>query len=61
FNSVPFPPIGAAGGATGSVVGSAEFAFFDGNSGTFTYTVNGETQTKNITREVFTAPGTVCH
>jgi hypothetical protein len=61
FNAMPFPPLGTPGGATGSVVGTAQLAFFDGNSGTFTYTVNGETQSRDITREVFTAPGTVCH
>jgi hypothetical protein len=52
---------GSPGGATGSTVGSVQFAFFDGDSGTFTYTVNGETQSRDITREVFTPPGTVCH
>ncbi len=61
FNAVPFPPLGAPGGATGSTVGSVQLAFFDGNSGIFTYTVNGETQSRDITREVFTPPGTVCH
>jgi hypothetical protein len=61
FNAVPFPPLGSLGGAQGSVVGTASFAFFDGNSGTFSYTIGGVAQTKNITREVFTSPGTVCH
>jgi hypothetical protein len=61
FNAVPFPPIGSPGGATGSVVGTATLSFFDGNSGTFSYSVDGVVQTKNITREVFTSPGTVCH
>jgi hypothetical protein len=61
FNAVPFPPLGSPGGATGLTVGSVQLAFFDGNSGIFTYTVNGETQSRDITREVFTAPGTVCH
>jgi hypothetical protein len=61
FNAVPFPPLGSPGGATGSTVGSVQLAFFDGNSGIFTYTVNGETQSRDITREVFTPPGTVCH
>jgi serine protease len=61
FNAVPFPPLGSPGGATGSTVGSIQLAFFDGNSGTLTYTANGETQSRDITREVFTAPGTVCH
>ena len=60
FNAVPFPPLGSPGGATGSTVGSAQLAFFDGNSGIFSYTVDGETQSRDITREVFTAPGTVC-
>lgn len=61
FNAVPFPPLGSQGGAIGSTVGTASFSFYDGNSGIFTYTVNGETQSKDITREIFTAPGTVCH
>jgi hypothetical protein len=61
FNAVPFPPIGSPGGATGSVVGTATLSFFDGNSGTFRYSVDDVVQTKDITREVFTSPGTVCH
>ena len=61
FDAVPFPPIGSPGGATGSVVGTATLSFFDGNSGTFSYSVDGVVQTKNITREIFTSPGTVCH
>jgi serine protease len=61
FNAVPFPPLGSPGGATGTTVGTVELAFFDGSSGTFTYTVNGEAQSRDITREEFTPPGTVCH
>lgn len=61
FDAVPFPPIGATGGPTGVVVGAATFTFADGNAATFNYTVEGVTQTKAITREVFTSPGTVCH
>ncbi len=61
FNSVPFPAIGSPGGATGSVVGTATLSFFDGNSGTFSYTVDGIAQSKSITREIFSSPGTVCH
>ena len=61
FNAVPFPPIGKPGGATGTTVGTASISFFDGNSAEFDYTVNGESQSRDITREVFTAPGTVCH
>jgi hypothetical protein len=60
FNAVPFPPIGAPGGPTGVVVGTATFTFANGNAATFNYTVDGATQTKSITREVFTSPGTVC-
>jgi serine protease len=61
FNAVPFPPMGSPGGATGTPVGTATFTFSDGNTGTFAYTVNAETQTKNITRELFQPPaGTVC-
>jgi serine protease len=61
FNSVPFPPINSPGGATGNVVGTATLAFFDGNSGIFSYTVDGVAQTKSITREIFVSPGTICH
>ena len=34
--------------------------FANGNSATFAYTVNGVTQTKAITRQVFRTPGTIC-
>ena len=61
FNSVPFPPLATPGGAQGSNVGTATFNFVDGNTGTFSYTVNGVTQAKAITREIFTPPGTMCH
>ena len=61
FNAVPFPPTGTPGGATGTNVGTASFTFADGSTASFTYTVNGVTQTKNITRELFQPPGgTVC-
>jgi hypothetical protein len=61
FNSVPFPAQGTPGGAAGTNVGTAKFTFSDGNTGTFMYTVNGITQTKNITRELFNPPSaTVC-
>ena len=61
FNAVPFAPIGSPGGASGTVVGSATLSFSDGDSGTFNYTIGGVAQSKAITREVFTSPGTVCH
>jgi hypothetical protein len=41
-------------------VGAASFTFSDGNNATFAYTVNGVSQIKAITREVFRTPGTVC-
>jgi hypothetical protein len=53
---VPFDSTKVAG----TTVGTATFTFTDGNTGTFNYTVNGVTQTKAITREIFVAPGTVC-
>jgi len=56
FNSVPFDP----SRVVLTAVGTATFTFTDGNNGSFEYTVNGETQTKAITRQVFVAPGTVC-
>jgi hypothetical protein len=60
FSAKPFPPAGAPGGATGSNVGTATFTFSDGNNATFAYTVNGVSQTKAITREIFQPPGTTC-
>jgi hypothetical protein len=56
FSSVPFLPANV----TATAVGTATFTFTDGNTGTFSYTVNGVSQTKAITREVFASPGTVC-
>ena len=41
-------------------VGSATFAFSDANNGTFTYTVNGATQSKPITRQIFSTPVPTC-
>lgn len=60
FNAVPFPPIGSTGGATGTIVGSAAFTFYDDNSATFTYTLEGVTQSKTLTREIFASPGAIC-
>jgi len=57
FSAVPFDP--ARIGVT--PVGTLTLTFTDGTTGTFAYTVNGVAQTKAITREVFRAPGTVCH
>jgi len=41
-------------------VGTVTFAFTDSNAGTFTYTVNGTTQSKTITRFVFSNPAPTC-
>ena len=43
-----------------TAVGTATFTFSDGNNAQFAYTVNGVSQAKAITRQVFTPPGTVC-
>jgi len=56
FNAVPFD----SAKVVATSVGTATFTFTDGNNGTFAYTVNGVSQTKAITRQVFVAPGTVC-
>jgi predicted dienelactone hydrolase len=56
FNTVPFNPMNVQRTA----VGSATFVFADGNNASFAYTINGVSQMKLITREVFTPPGTVC-
>lgn len=63
FSSVPFNPALVVP----TKVGTATFTFADGNNATFTYTVqlanmaSPVTQSKAITREIFTAPGTVCN
>jgi len=41
-------------------VGNATISFTDANNAVFNYTVNGITQTKNITRLIFASPATVC-
>ena len=41
-------------------VGNSTFSFADANNGTFTYTLDGVSQSKAIVRQVFRAPGTVC-
>jgi hypothetical protein len=61
FNAVPFDPHGVVA----TPVGTATLTFTDGNTGTFAYAVNDganvATQSKQITRQVFRPPGTVCH
>jgi hypothetical protein len=56
FNAVPFNPASVVP----TDVGTATLTFTDGNTGTFAYTVNGVSQAKAITRQVFQNPGTVC-
>jgi hypothetical protein len=57
LSSVRLPPQGAPG----INVGTAKFTFSDGNTGTFMYTINGITQTKTISRELFhPLVGTIC-
>ena len=56
FNAVPFDPTRVIE----APVGAYTLTFSDGANGTFAYTVNGVSQVKAITREVFVTPGTVC-
>ena len=62
FNAVPFNP----DAVTRTEVGTATVTFTNGNRATFAYTVtlNGPassvTQSKQIERQVFRAPGTAC-
>jgi hypothetical protein len=56
FSAAPFNPANVMATA----MGTATFTFSDGNNATFSYTVNGVSQAKPITREVFQNPGTVC-
>ena len=55
FSAVPFDP--SRVGVT--AVGSATLNFADGNTGTFSYSVNGVAQAKPITRQVFSG-GSLC-
>ena len=56
FNSVPFAP----SQVVATPVGSATFTFANGNAATFGYTVNGISQSKSITRQIFGTTGTIC-
>jgi len=58
FNSAPFIPIAAS---DVTLVGSMRLSFADGNNGTLTYTFNGATVTKAITRQVFSSPVSACN
>jgi hypothetical protein len=56
FNAVPFD----SNAVVRTTVGNATITFADGNHARFDYTVNGVVQSKNLTRQVFAQPGTVC-
>ena len=56
FDSVPFDPKAVSI----AEVGTLKLTFQDGNAATFDYTLDGVTQTKSITRQVFNPPGTIC-
>ena len=49
FNAVPFSP----SAVVANPVGNGTLTFSDANNASFAYTVNGTSQTKSITREVF--------
>jgi len=51
FSAVPFSP----GAVTATAVGTGTLTYTDANNGSFAYSVNGITQTKAITRQVFGA------
>jgi hypothetical protein len=56
FDALPFDP----GRVTRTVAGSARFTFSDTDTGIFDYVVNGISQSKNITRFVFSDPVPTC-
>ena len=56
FNAVPFDFAAIKFQAEGTLM----VTFRDGNFATFGYTIDGVTQTKQITRDVFAPPGTMC-
>jgi hypothetical protein len=58
FNAVPFTPIGAS---DLTAVGTMRLRFSDGERGELTYTYDGATVTKQITRQVFSTPGFACN
>jgi hypothetical protein len=55
FNTAPFT------GVTATTVGTMRLAFRDGENATLTYTYNGTTVTKAITRQVFSSPVPICN
>ena len=57
FNAQPFTPIGPA---NLTKVGTMWLSFSDGQTGTLTYSVNGQSVVKAITRQVFSSPTASC-
>lgn len=55
FSANPWP-----GGVAVTEAGTATFSFTGAEAGTFTFTVGGLTRTKQIARQVFASPATVC-
>ncbi len=58
FSANPFNSINFPGNYT--TVGTVSFSFTDANNGTMSYTVNGVTQSKAITRFIYATGGTNC-
>jgi hypothetical protein len=56
FYTIPFDPKLV----TLTAVGSGTLIFSDAANGTFAYTVNGHSQTKTITQDVFANPAPIC-
>lgn len=56
FNAVPFNPAAVVR----TEVGTGTFTFGSADNGTFSYTVNGISQVKAITRMVYANPASVC-
>ncbi len=56
FDASPWNPAAV----TATAVGAATFSFADAANGTFAFTVEGFSQSKPITRQVYSTPSTVC-
>ncbi len=56
FSAVPWDPAQV----TATQVGTGTLRFTDANNGSFAYTVNGVTQTKDITRQLYASPAGTC-
>ena len=56
FSAKPFDPARVVA----SAVGTARFTFSDGNTARFDWSVDGETGSQSITRQIIQDPGTIC-